>query len=385
MKKKQPDENKPEDALRLLHKRDSEELDNQTKRLIQAISRGGSQSTNEGSSTDGVGVQLDEIRILSRAWERLAKKKKIKDDEGLWNRLLDACQEAEMENLSRQGYSKKFAKQLVWVDPAWWDPHSRQFLTGAACPDCRSSVQVVVVQRAAGFRIHEKILPHLWRHPVFFEELSRNAVRSPSAGFSNTLESVDVIAQEYDYDAWEYLPPLDELDDPDQSAVDCILKGLELRYLLESIDSGRGDFFEDDAPTKSENLAWLIKAKKGKRLWKLLNAAVELGRTLNHYSTFRDTKIKETIRRLHSAYPGKGTTNAGKAIERIISAARDAGLTKITPGSLLTWLGGKKPHKIDDPLPVTHPLWGVELKDIPWEKFENLVKSANRRKASTKS
>lgn len=385
MKKKQPDENKPEDALRLLHKRDSEELDNQTKRLIQALSCGGSQSTNEGSSTDGVGIQLDEIRILSRAWERLAKKKKNKDDEGLWNRLLDACQEAEIENLRRQGYSKKFAKQLVWVDAAWWDPHSRQFRTGAARPECRSSVQVVVVQRAAGIRIHEEILTHLWQHPVFSEELSRNAVRSPSEGFRNTLESVDAIAKEYDYDAWEYFPSLDELDDPDQSAVDCILKGLELRYLLESRDSGGGDFFGDDEPTKSEHLAWLNKAKKGKRLWKLLNAAVELGRTLNHYSTFRDTKIKETIRRLQSAYPGKGTSNAGKAVVRIISAARDDGLPKITPESLLTWLGGKKPYKIDDPLLVTHPLWGVELKDIPWKKFGYLVKSANRRKASTRN
>jgi hypothetical protein len=385
MKEKQHDENKPEDALRLLHKRDAEELDNRAKRLIQALSRGGCQSPDEGPSTDGVHAQLDELSGLSRAWDRLAKKKKIKDDEGLWGRLLDACRQAELESLRQQGYPGKSVAKLVRFQHAWWDPEAHQFLTGSTPPDSRNSVQVVVVQRDAGFRIHEEILLHLWQHPVFAEEFSRHVAHSPHDGFRNTLESVDVIARDYGYEGWEHFPTLGELDGPDRRAIECIMRGLELRCLLESRGSEGGGFLENDAPKRSEPLGWLSKAKKGERLWRLLNAAVELGKSMNHYSTFRDTNIEESIRRLHTFYPGKGTTNAGKAIERIITAAKESGITKITAGILLTWLEGKKPYKIDDPLIVTHSLWSSELVDVSWEKFENLVKSAERRGRSARN
>jgi hypothetical protein len=238
------------------------------------------------------------------------------------------------------------------------------------------------VQREAGFRIHDKILSHLWKHPLFFEDLSRDAVPRPSDRFRETIESVDEIARDYNYDDWNYFPSLDELEGPDRCAVDCIYSGHEMTSLLESRYSGGGNFLGEEEPVESEDLAWLATAKKGERLWQLLNAAVHLGRSLNHYSTFRDTVIEQAIRRFHSAYRGKETTDAGKAIESIISAAKESGLTKITAMNLLEWLqGNKDPISDAKPLSVNHPLWGVELKEISWEKFENLVKSANRRRS----
>jgi hypothetical protein len=73
-----------------------------------------------------------------------------------------------------------------------------------------------------------------------------------------------------------------------------------------------------------------------------------------------------------------------KAIERIISAAKESGLTKTTPKELLKWFEGKRPYKNDDILDVSHPLWGAELRCLTWGKFGNLVKSANRKEVSTR-
>jgi hypothetical protein len=370
------DENTFQEASMLHHDQDSKELlINLSKGLVQALSVGGFHAPNEGSSADGVGDRLDQLRDLSKAWDRLAKKKKIVDDEGLWNRLLDACRGRELETLRQQGYGAKAAAKLIRDEHAWWDSDSRQFLSGSTPPKSCSSVEVVVVQREAGFRIHEEILPHLWQHPEFSRELSKNQASSPRDGFYKTLESVDVMAGDYGFDYWEYFPSLDELDDPDRRAVDCIFTALELRYLLESEDPGGGSFFEDAAPSKSENPAWLSKAKKGERLWLLLNAAIKLGQSLNHWSTFRDASIERAIRRMLTT--GKKTTEAGDAVERIIRTAMNDGLSKVTPEKLLTWLRGTRTW--GEPLIVNHPMWGSELANLDWEGFENLVKSALRR------
>lgn len=381
MEEQQQDENNLEEGRRPHHEQYSQELlINLTKVLIQKLSAGGIKAPLEGFPADGVDDRLDQLRILSQAWDRLAQKRKINDDEGLWNRLLDVCRKAEVETLRRQGHDKKSASKLVWVENAWWDPDSRQLLIGSAPPEPLSSFQVVVVRSDEGFRIHDEILSRLWLHPVLSKELSRNSACSPHDEFNNTLESVDVIARDYGYGECGYFPSLDEEEVLDRLVVDCIFNVLELTYLLETNDHGGEGVFEDVAPTKSENLAWLGKAKKGERLWRLLNAAVKLGQSLNHYSAFREANIEEDIRSMHPAYLGRETTPAGQAIERIISAAQESGLTKITPGELLKWLLGKKdPISDAKPLKVEHPLWGEELKNISWEKFENLVKSAKRR------
>lgn len=137
-------------------------------------------------------------------------------------------------------------------------------------------------------------------------------------------------------------------------------------------------FLNNEAPTHGgEELAWLDEAKKGVRLWMLLNAAVELGQSLNHYATFQNSNIEDAIRKMNTA--GRPTTEEGEAVERIIRTAKDAGLSKRSPNKLLKWLKGQRPQSDDDPLDVVHPLWVAELADISWAKFENLVKSAGRR------
>ena len=202
--------------------------------------------------------------------------------------------------------------------------------------------------------------------------------------FTNTLGSAEAIAAEYSFNDWEYIPSPGEVDGPDGLALACIMASLELRSMLGPIVTGGSVFLENEAPTHGEELAWLDKAKKGTQLWKLLNAAVELGQSLNHYSTFRDSTIEEAIRRMCT--DGRPTTAPGEAVERIIRAARKDGLDRPTPKQLLKWLEGKKDPLSDaKPLVIKHQLWGEELAGISWEGFQNLVKSANRRSASTKS
>ena len=321
---------------------------------------------------------LRELYGLSESWNRLGKRKKQLEAEGLWSRLMDACYNAELEFLKQQGIPEKSLKKLVRREQAWWEPDSRQFETGLVAPQFYRSVPVVVVQREAGFRIHDEILGHLSQHPVFAEDIGGAGAGSPREAFMNTLGSVEAVAQEYCFNDWEYFPSPEELEGPDRLALECMLAGLKLESMLAPIETGGGVFLNDEAPTHGgEELAWLDEAKKGGRLWMLLNAAVELGQSLHHYATFQNPHIEDAIRRMCTA--GRPTTEEGEAVERIIRTAKDAGLTKPTPNELLKWLKGQRPQNDDDPLDVVHPLWVAELAGISWTKFENLVKSAGRR------
>lgn len=323
--------------------------------------------------------QLDS---LSKFWEKLEKGTKSERQEALWNQLVDACYDLELESLKQQGYTESAAKQLVRREKAWWSHDSRRIETGSVAPEFEKSVPVVVVQRETGFRIHDEIMAHLWQHPLFVKEFTDARVGGPSDVFMNTLSSVEAIAHDYGFNDWEDVPSYDELEGEDRRALACLLAGLELECALEPIGTESGGFFGDDGSAPGEDLKWLVEAKQGQHLWRLLNTAVKLGRSLNQYGALRKSDVEKAIRKMHTVSPGRRTGPAGTAIEPIISAAKEAGLGHITPKTLLNWLKGKQPHSIDKPLDVTHPLWVTELKDITWKDFENLVKSAGRRSRS---
>jgi len=155
-----------------------------------------------------------------------------------------------------------------------------------------------------------------------------------------------------------------------------LLADLELHRELEP--KGHG-FFDDEEPASGEDLNWLVKAKQGQHLWLLLNTAVKLGQSLNQYNRLRESNVEKAIRQMLTVRHGKRPGVPGKAIEHIISAAKEAGLSLITPKKLLNWLKGKQPYDIGEALIVSHPLWVNELKDLTWEKFQNLVRAAGRR------
>jgi hypothetical protein len=359
-------------------------------RLVSVVAGGKGQPPAEGASVDEVhDALLLELNTLSDAWDGREKEKKKIADNALWDRLLDACYKVELESLKLQGWKATAARRLVRREQAWWEPDSRKFVAGARPPAFCRSVPVVVVQQEAGFRIHGDILARLWDHPVFADGLTGANAGSASEIFENTLGLVESIAQDYCFDDLEYLPSPEELEGPDRWALACWMDRLSLHGALEapgSIALEAGDrFFDDQDATPGEDLAWLIEAKRGDRLWWLLNAAVKLGRSLNQHETFRDSKIQDATRKMLTAFPGKGASPAGTAVELIISKAADAGLSDPTPGKLLEWLKGKRPNSDGDPLIVTHLLWGSDLGKVSWEKFENLVKRAKSRVKSTPS
>ncbi len=336
--------------------------------------------TEGAADNEAHALLLRELYRLSEAWGGLVGQKKTMADSGLWNLLLDACYNEEFEFLKGQGYTTKVATRLIRREQAWWESDSRQFATGAAPPEFCRSVPVIVVQREAGFRIHDEILAHLWQNPGFADGLSGAIAGSSSEVFKNTLGLVESIAQDYGFYDWEEFPLPEDVDGPDRWAIACLMDGLELESALEAECGG---FFDDQDATPVEDLAWLVEAKRGNRLWQLLNAAVKLGRSLNQNETFRDSKIQNSTRKMLSAYPGKGATPAGLAVELIIAKAMDDGLENPTPEKLLDWLKGTRPHNDGDSLLVNHPMWESELTDVSWEKFENLVKSARRRVKSS--
>lgn len=349
--------------------------------LVAMLTGGRGHPPTEGAAdNEAHALLLRELYRLSEAWGGLVGQKKTMADSGLWNLLLDACYNEEFEFLKGQGYTTKVATRLIRREQAWWESDSRQFATGAAPPEFCRSVPVIVVQREAGFRIHDEILAHLWQNPGFADGLSGAIAGSSSEVFKNTLGLVESIAQDYGFYDWEEFPLPEDVDGPDRWAIACLMDGLELESALEAECGG---FFDDQDATPVEDLAWLVEAKRGNRLWQLLNAAVKLGRSLNQNETFRDSKIQNSTRKMLSAYPGKGATPAGLAVELIIAKAMDDGLENPTPEKLLDWLKGTRPHNDGDSLLVNHPMWESELTDVSWEKFENLVKSARRRVKSS--
>ena len=95
-------------------------------------------------------------------------------------------------------------------------------------------------------------------------------------------------------------------------------------------------------------------------LWRisvLLNAAVELGRTLEHYSISQNSRVEATIRRMSEINPGRGASAEGKAVLKIIKAyiIDEKGIAP-TSKDLLNFLKAEKDSKSDArPMTVASP------------------------------
>lgn len=101
---------------------------------------------------------------------------------------------------------------------------------------------------------------------------------------------------------------------------------------------------EQQVPPSAEDLGWLTEARKGKRLWQRLLAAVDFGRSMEDYLTFEDSTVEDTILRLASENPGKQTSPKGLAVDRIIEEFRTHSSEAPTPAKILLFLGGRGPR-----------------------------------------
>lgn len=291
-------------------------------------------------------------------------------DESLWSQLLDACYEMEMASLEREGYRSARLKNLVSKEWAWWEQPTCCFVTGSNPPDHVSAVPVIVVQRDGGFEIHEEILNYLWVHPLLADTIVSSGGNSPRDVFKKTRQMVAEIMQKHVLYDWEHIGVIAGQRGSDQGAALCAFAALELDIALEP------DYTEAGG---TEDLAWLTEAKQGGRLWRLLNAAIELGQSLQHYRTFWDSSIEDTIRRMKTVYSGKETTPEGQAVEQIIEEFCANNEDNPTPRNLYKWLKGEPLKESNTALVVNHPLWVPVLQGVSWERFQHLVKSARRR------
>ncbi|MFT6862287.1 MAG: hypothetical protein ACJAVK_000844 [Akkermansiaceae bacterium] len=363
----------------LLSKDQYQELLEQLETLVELFrGKGHVESSSDEEAQDAV---LREIQSWSDKMARHSKKQWTSDDDKLWDRLVDTCYEMEIKSLKQQGYTLARAKKLVKRGWARWDPDSSRFIEPLECPGHKNVVPVVLVQREGGFSIHGEILPHLWDHPLLAEDLAGRVGLGTKAFFMSTLNRVESIEQKHHLDDWEHIPLLAEQEGPDRIAAQCVIAAADLKQALDSDLSGGsgGDLVIDDGNnSERESLAWLTEAKGGTQLWQLLNTAIKFGQTLNHYTTFQDTRIEEAVQRVLTGTPGKESSPEGKAVEKIIECfSKDH--VDVTPTNLLKWLGGERMHHDGDALKVDHALWGRELKDVSWDRFQNLVKGAKRR------
>lgn len=329
--------------------------------------------------------QLREMLRLSDKLEKTRKTRWPHKDKELWERLLQVCCEMEEGILLQEGVSRSRVKKLIRREWARWDSVSERFVIAEKRSAHCNAVEVILIQRDGGFRIHPEIMRHLWEHPLLAGDLSNRGRGNYQTEFDNTLKVIERIESEHNLIDSYCIPQIAEEDGPDRSAAGCSMAALELRIALEAEGSGKGDFCGgDETLEEPEDLAWLREAIKGKRLWQLLNAAVKLGKNLHHYSTFNDSKIEGTIRQMIEAFPGKQPTPQGKAVEQIIRAYISEKEGEPTSAKVLDWLGWKRDKKSDaGPLNIEHQLWGKDLERVTWKEFQRLMKSTKKRMGRT--
>ena len=243
-------------------------------------------------------------------------------------------------------------------------------------PDDIPAVPVVTSIKEGECKIPAFVRNLLWDHPLLVDEIEKSAPRDQRDRFCRLLERVESIADTHDLHDWEFIPYIAEQDGPDQLAAKCVMAEMNVRIALDSL---HGMGFTDGLRTASEE-AGDTDARPLWRISVLLNAAVELGRTLEHYSISQNSRVEATIRRMSEINPGRGASAEGEAVLKIIKAYIDEKGIAPTSKDLLNFLKAEKDSKSDArPMTVDHPLWSEALKNVSWSKFQSLVKSATRR------
>lgn len=316
-----------------------------------------------------------ELSALSSEWAARTRSW-TKSDRKSWEKLTSLCREVEEDVLRQEGVPVKRIKERVRMEFAWWDPAADDFAVSPHCPENVLGVPVVTSFKDGEFRIPAYVRNLLWDHPLLVDEIEKSAPRDQRDRFCRLLERIESIADTHDLRDWEIIPYVAEQDGPDQLAAKCVTAEMDVRRALEAL-YGMG--FADELRATSEAVG-NTGARPAQQICVLLNATVELGRALEHYTMSRNSRIEDTIRRMSEVNPGRGASAEGEAVLKIVKAYVNEKSIKPTAKKLLAFLGVKKlPPSDDEPLPVNHPLWGETLKNVSWRSLKTLVQSANRR------
>ena len=316
-----------------------------------------------------------ELSALSSEWAALTRSW-TESDQKSWDRLTKLCREVEEDALRQEGVPVKRIRELVRIEFAWWDPTADDFAVSPDLPDDIPAVPVVTSIKEGECKIPAFVRNLLWDHPLLVDEIEKSAPRDQRDRFCRLLERVESIADTHDLHDWEFIQYIAEQDGPDQLAAKCVMAEMNVRIALDSL---HGMGFTDGLRTASEE-AGDTDARPLWRISVLLNAAVELGRTLEHYSISQNSRVEATIRRMSEINPGRGASAEGEAVLKIIKAYIDEKGIAPTSKDLLNFLKAEKDSKSDArPMTVDHPLWSEALKNVSWSKFQSLVKSATRR------
>lgn len=319
--------------------------------------------------------QRQELSALSSQWAENPRRWDESDRKS-WEKLLRLCCEIEEDMLRQEGVPVRRIKELVRKEFAWWDPAADDFTFSPECPENVCGVPVITSFKEGEFRIPAVVRNLLWDHPLLVDEIARGEPRDQRDRFCRLLKRIESIAETHDLQDWEIIPYVAEQDSPDQLAARCVMAEFAVRHALDSI---YGVGFSDDLCAASEATGDTDARPLG-RISVLLNAAVELGRALEHYTMSQNSRVEDTIRRMSEVNPGRGPSEEGDAVLQIIKIFSNQQADKPTATKLLKFLGGEKdPGSYAKPLIVDHPLWGEVLKSVSWERFKTLVQSANRR------
>lgn len=316
-----------------------------------------------------------ELSALSSQWAKNPRRW-TESDRKSWEELLRLCRELEEDVLRQEGVPVKRIKELVRKEFAWWDPSVDDFTFSPDCPESIPAVPVITSLKDGEFRIPAVLHNLLWDHPLLVGEIEQSGPRDQRDRFCRLLERIESIAKTHYLHDWEIIPYVADQDGPDQLAAKCVIAETGVRRALDSI-YGMG--FSDDLCAAPEETGDTDARPMGQISF-LLNAAVELGRALEHYTLARNSRVEDTIRRMSELNPGRGATAEGEEVLKIIKAFVEERSIKPTARELLEFLGVEKPPLVDDEaLPVDHPMWGETLKNVSWRSFKTLVQSANRR------
>jgi hypothetical protein len=295
-------------------------------------------------------------------------------EEGLWKKYLEILRHQELKALRLRGQEDEKAERLVewvWVSR---DPESSAIIVEHAPPSRSSSfVPAIRVFRNGSFVIQPNLLLCLDDHPLLaIPREKRVADGGARPWILQALDKVDEIEEDlgFGYLGLAYAASVVPEDaGPDRRVVDCGDAAHQLRLLLDTA-------YRKDEP--GEDLEWLRVARERERFWRLLDIAFLFGEFMEHRRLLDELGAEEAMQRRITMPPGKGAKIERAVVRMIEDYALECSLLP-TPGKLLKWLGGDKPHDSAKPLQVDHPLWTTDMKPITWERFQDLVKKAKQR------
>jgi hypothetical protein len=309
-----------------------------------------------------------EVLSFLKSLHKYSKDSWTSREESLWVSYLKMLRQAELVALKSRGLDDKNVEKLVewvWVS---WNPKSSALIVDRAPPDSTLSFAPAIrVFRNGSLVIHPDVRGHLNSHPMLAVPDGDESAKSHDQPL--ILQAIDKVEEDLDLghiSLGHVSPTIPEDAGHDRRIVDCGDAVHQLKVLLDTK-------YLKKIP--DEEIEWLEAAKNSERFWRILDTAFLLGEFLEHHRILDGLDAEEVMLRRITRPPGKGAIIEGPVVRMIEEYALE-NKSLPSPGMLLKWLGGEKPHNGGKSLQVNHPLWTVEMQSITWAQFQDRVKKA---------